>query len=111
MKKIRTIPALFAIVAVSLLSFYQVKDNSLARADRLQGVYTFVRCEPLNGYEVVGNMDTGLTSALVGQQKMKDLLDELISRANKRVEKKKWEKFDGVITEDGYKGTFIKFKE
>ena len=97
------------MVAFSSFKFFQ--DKSMARAQRVQGKLVFVKCDPVEEYTVVDELTTNLSLAIGGQQKIDDQLKELIGRANKQVEKGKMGEYDGVITDDGQRGTFIKFKE
>ncbi|MEQ8628089.1 hypothetical protein [Ekhidna sp.] len=97
-----------AVVATGAVAFTFQKDDSLARVNRIQGVYVFVQCEPVQDYDVVGDKTTKFGTALMGKQSIDDQLQSMIKRGRKDLGD---DAFDGVITQDGEIGTFIKFKE
>lgn len=81
------------------------KDNSVARVSRVEGVYLFVGCEPINNYEVVFKKDVSSTGVMLGM-----CLDDNKMAANlmKAAAKKKIE-FDAVLIGNSKNDMVIKF--
>ena len=89
----------------------QDKDKSLAKAQRIQGKYVFVLCEPVLEYEFVEDVNTSASQMLVGQQDIRDQIKDMVNRAIKKEQKGKIGKFDAIMTDNGDVGTLIKFVE
>lgn len=96
------------VVAIGAAAFSFQTDKSTARVNRIQGVYVFVQCQPVQDYDVVGDKTTKLGSMMMGKQSIDDQLQSMIKRGRKEYGD---DTFDGIITSDGNIGTFIKFKE
>ncbi|WP_421977164.1 hypothetical protein [Roseivirga seohaensis] len=110
-KRMTTIlPALALIMATSLPLLHNNQEKDLARVERVQGKYVFVMSQPTMDYDVVDDLSTGGTSALLGKQSIDDQIANMVKRGLKRVEKGDIKDFDAIVTPDGQRGTLIKFK-
>lgn len=100
------------VVMIVLVAAGQSDDKrQLARVQRILGKEVYVLCEPLRDYDIVEKMTTHLTSTLSGKQSIQKQMQEVINRANNRVEKGKLNAFDAAITEDGDIVILVKFKD
>jgi len=114
MKKIKTLVTfLILLVGILLVSATsnQDKDRSLAKAQRIQGKYVFVLCEPVLDYEFVEDVNTSASKMFVGQEDIRAQIKDMVNRAIKKEQKGKIGKFDAIMTDNGDVGTLIKFVE
>lgn len=105
------ISILAGLILLSAFTSFQSPEKDVARVTKIRGKLVFVYCEPLREYDIVEEMSTGMGDFLFGKGTIEDQLNELITRANKRVEKGKMDPFDGIVTKDLQHGSFVKFKE
>jgi hypothetical protein len=109
MKK-NTIIFLSGMAFVALFSFKNMedKDKSLARAEKVNGKYIFVRCEPMQDYDVAFILgdDVKITT------KSHSIDDQITACVEKclSISEKKGKPFDAMIYGSGQTQTAIKFK-
>lgn len=104
------------IVGLSLafLSFSAAVAQNQARVEKIQGVETYVLCEPLRPYETVFEVATGakaaslLTGGVVNEG-VSDKVSQFVRRATKDAKSKNQE-FDAVVISGSKTAIAIKFK-
>lgn len=104
---------LFALVCSCTLSFSQ-DQKGLARVNKIDGVEVYFMNEPLNDYEVVFDVGTGLkaSSLLTGglvNEGVSEKASQFVRRAIKEAKEEKHE-FDAIIYSSGKKIVAVKFK-
>ena len=103
----------FLLIATNLFG----QETGLARPERINGVPVYVMSDPIEKYEIVGQINTGLVQTLkaVGSESSAEALDVrelvrvLVVKAQRKARKGKVPPFDAIVTEDGDYGTLIKF--
>ena len=112
----KTVILFLTILIFSSAAFQDFDKRGLARTYKRQGIEIYILSEPLAEYEVTGKVTNddaaSIVNALSGEEDKRTLtekIDALISNANRKAKKKKFE-FNAIITEDGTTGTCIKFK-
>jgi len=106
------------LITFILSSFCQdEKECCLSRVKKRQGIEVYIMSEPLRSYEITGEVlaedASSILNALAGEEKQKDIteqVDILISNAMRKKRKGKFD-FDAIITDNGQKGICIKFTE
>lgn len=89
--------------------------KGIARVDKIQGIETYVMCEPLRGYETVFDVSSGakasslLTGGVVNEG-VADKTTQFVNRAIKQG-KKESKEFDAVLVSGSKTAVAIKFKE
>lgn len=101
-------------VAIRFTEEATAETKGLARAKRINGLYAFLLCEPLNDYSVPVTKKGGikLGSAVTGGLVNKSIegdFDQLMRRVVKQASKKK-KNLDGVLYTGGKGGSGIQFK-
>lgn len=111
MKKNKTIMSFIAGIIITLLvSFTSTskpvieKDFSLARVSKVSGKWVFMRCEPIQDYDVVFDV------APWGSGKTPEDIANLIVTDAIKVGKKKKIEFDAVVIGSTKRDIAIKFK-
>jgi len=112
-KKMKTLITTFILIFSFHLSFSQTQKG-LARVNRIDGVDVFFMNEPLNDYEVVFDISTGLkaTSLLTGglvNEGVSEKAAQFVRRAIKEAKENKYE-FDAIIYSSGKKVIAVKYK-
>lgn len=89
--------------------------KGIARVDKIQGIETYVMCEPLREYETVFDVSSGakasslLTGGVVNEG-VADKTTQFVNRAIKQG-KKESKEFDAVLVSGSKTAVAIKFKE
>lgn len=101
------------VVVMSLVSAinFETDQKQLGRVQKILGREVYVLSEPLRDYVIVEKLTTHLTTFVSGKRSIQKQMQEVINRANNRVEKGKLDDFDAAITEDGDVIILVKFKE
>src|SRR5690606_2182710 len=99
---------LAALVLIGLIAATTNEENDLARAQRINGKYVFVMCDPLQEYEIIETVSTSVSALLAGQQSISEQIKEMVNKAVRRERKGKFE-FDAIVTQDGDNAVLIKF--
>lgn len=104
----------FVFTAAWLISFSQ-DQNGIARVNRIDGVEAYFMNEPLNDYEVVFDVGTGLKGAslLTGglvNEGVSDKASQFVKRAIKEAKGNNHE-FDAIIYSSGKRVVAVKFKD
>lgn len=101
---------LAALILIGLIAATTNEENDLARAQRINGKYVFIMCEPLQEYEIIETVNTSVSSLLSGQQSISSQIKEMVNKAVRREKKGKFE-FDAIVTRDGDNAILVKFKD
>jgi ribosomal protein L25 (general stress protein Ctc) len=102
------------LVSITALAFSQDK-NGIARVNRIDGVDVYFMSEPLNEYEVVFDVGTGLkaSSMLTGglvNEGVSEKASQFVKKAIKEAKQEKYE-FDAIVYSSGKKVIAVKFKD
>jgi hypothetical protein len=84
----------------------QEKDLSLARAQKMSGKYVFLKCEPVNDYDVAFEIK-GFT---LGNFDTPDEIANFVIKNALKISAKENKDFDGVVIGNGKVDIAIKFK-
>ncbi|MGV3561488.1 hypothetical protein [Larkinella arboricola] len=105
----------FAGLFCAFLSVTSVLAQNPARVEKIQGVETYVMCEPLQAYETVFEVATGakaaslLTGGVVNEG-VSDKVSQFVRRATKDAKSKNQE-FDAVVISGSKTAIAIKYKD
>jgi len=88
-------------IGVVLMSFNTEDDKLLARAGYYNGVYIFVDCEPVNDYEVVGDVAVTFSSTSYNANKQ-----SIVQKIKKKYKNEKY----AILDMEGVKARVIRFK-
>lgn len=104
---------MIVLMASWTLSFSQ-DQKGLARVNRIDGVEVYFMNEPLNDYEVVFDVGTGLkaTSLITGgliNEGVSEKASQFVKKAIKEAKDEKYD-FDAIIYSSGKKIVAVKFK-
>jgi hypothetical protein len=109
--------AVIAFLVFPIFVSYGQEDKGKAIVKRRQGIEVYILSEPVRPYEVTGTISSedasSILNALADESDCRDVteqIDVLINNALRKQKKGKFE-FDAIITEDGSKGTCIKFTD
>lgn len=97
----------FGIIITATLSFKLIQEKSIAKVQKIQGVYIFIKSEPQMEYEILGSMK----GPTFGSHEFDELLDGVIKK-----QKKEFPQADGILFDGSIKQThnttvtIIKFK-
>lgn len=91
-------------LSFSYSNIQKEKDYSLARVTKVTGKFVFMRCEPINNYDVVFDVNPW------GSAKNPEEIANLIVTDALKVGKKKGLDFDAVVIGSTKKDIAIKFK-
>ncbi|WP_138991879.1 hypothetical protein [Larkinella sp. C7] len=105
----------FPAVFCSILSFTTVFAQTNARVDKIQGIETYVMCEPLRAYETVFEIASGAKAASlftggVVNEGVSEKAAQFVRRASKDG-KKDNKAFDAVVISGSKTAIAVKFKE
>ncbi|MFA5670493.1 MAG: hypothetical protein WC967_14735 [Balneolaceae bacterium] len=106
MKKTILVAAFLSCFAIT--AFSQTEDKALAKADKIQGVYVYVKCTPVAEYEHLGTVK----GSAIGNHEMDVMTEKFIKKA-----KEQYPDADGIIFDGAIKQTHntkvsaIKFKK
>jgi hypothetical protein len=99
------------------ISYGQSEDKGKAIVKRRQGIEVYILSEPVRPYEVTGTISSDDASSILGAlsdekdcRNVVEQIDVLINNALRKQKKGKFA-FDAIITENGTKGTCIKFTD
>ncbi|GAB3276269.1 hypothetical protein GCM10027347_49930 [Larkinella harenae] len=98
----------------AFLSFSSAFAQTNARVEKIQGIETYVMCEPLRAYETAFEIATGakaaslLTGGVVNEG-VSDKVSQFVRRASKEAKSKNQE-FDAVVISGSKTAVAIKFK-
>jgi ribosomal protein L25 (general stress protein Ctc) len=104
---------IMVMVASWTLSFSQ-DQKGLARVNRIDGIEVYFMNEPLNDYEVVFDVGTGLkaTSLITGgliNEGVSEKASQFVKKAIKEAKEERYD-FDAIIYSSGKKIVAVKFK-
>ncbi|RAK00423.1 hypothetical protein LX87_02125 [Larkinella arboricola] len=105
----------FAGLFCAFLSVTSVLAQNPARVEKIQGVETYIMCEPLQAYETVFEVATGakaaslLTGGVVNEG-VSDKVSQFVRRATKDAKSKNQE-FDAVVISGSKTAIAIKYKD
>lgn len=107
---------MLGLVAIAVLSLgfksLQTSDPSLGKAQKIQGKYVFVMCEPVQDYEFLTSKNSNFRNQLMGGSRTTlRQMQMMVKKGNKMVEDGEMGDFDGVISADGVETSFIRFIE
>ena len=99
------------------MSYGQSEDQGKAIVKRRQGIEVYILSEPVRPYEITGTVSSDDASSILSEiaeenncRNVVEQIDVLINNALRKQKKGKFE-FDAIITENGSKGTCIKFTD
>lgn len=105
---------IYCLLASITLSFAQ-DQKGLARVNRIDGIDVFFMNEPLNDYEVVFDVGTGLkaTSIVTGGLVNEGVSEKAAQFVNRAIREAKFEKkeFDAIIYSSGKRVIAVKYKD
>jgi len=105
------------VIAVMSSAFYSYSQNGYAKPKKVNGVTVYVMSEPVDNYEVVGQINTlgaqlltaAFSESSADAMSIADLTNNLTRKALRKQKKGKVQPFDAIITDNGNEGTLIKF--
>ncbi|GAB3922061.1 hypothetical protein [Larkinella terrae] len=105
---------IFSGVLCALSGFTAVFAQSNARVDKIQGIETYVMCEPLRAYETVFEVSSGAKAASlftggVVNEGVSDKASQFVRRASKQGKSDNKE-FDAVVISGSKTAIAVKFK-
>ena len=110
-KVMRKIIILVAIIISNSAIYSQSNETELARVKKMNGIETYIMCEPLREYDVVVDVNTGakaesiLTGGLINKS-ISGRVEQFINRA-----KKENVNFDAIVYTSGKRIIGVKFKD
>ena len=107
---------IMVVALVATVTFLKAQDDTqLAKVDVLDGKQVFILNEPLQDYEIVGSVKTGvkfgslLTRGILNEN-VNDKTTQFVRRTFKKLAKEEIE-FDGILYKDGKFVNAIRFTE